>query len=307
MQHDSTDEITTAAPLHTDGLSGYRFPLELLPTIRVDHNPDYLIKGLLPSGSLVVLYGRSGTGKSFIGLDAALHVAAGRNWAGRRVRQAGVVYIASEGGIGMRRRVVAGARHHGMDASVPFALVTAAPDLGQRDGDADRLADEILAQVPAGFRPGLVVLDTLARSMVGGDETGASGMGIFIHNAARLGRALGATVMPIHHMGKDASAGMRGSSALLSAADAVWEIDPEQPGLMRLIKMKEDADNLRFSFALERVVIDHDSDGDRSPVAWSRSVPPPRAERRKPPRSLSSRRHPRCRRRAACFTKRCGR
>ena len=205
----------------------YRFPLAFPSTIRADHEPDYLIKDLLPARSLVVLYGRPGSGKSFIALDAALHVADGRPWAGLRVRQAGVIYVAAEGKHGMRRRIVAALRHYKMPPSLPFALVTVAPELGRRESDADRLARDILDQVPADFRPRLVILDTLARSMVGGDETGAAGMGVFIDNAERLGGILNATVMPIHHMGKDVSQGMRGSSALLGAADAIWEIDPE--------------------------------------------------------------------------------
>ncbi len=121
---------------------------------------------------------------------------------------------------------------------------------------------DILDQVPPGFRPGLVILDTLARSMVGGDETGAAGMGVFIDNAERLGRTLKATIMPIHHMGKDVNQGMRGSSTLLGAADAIWEIDPEGRNELRLAKMKEGADDLRLTFALQRVVIDHDVEGD---------------------------------------------
>ena len=162
----------------------------------------------------------------------------------------------------MRRRVVAALRQHKMDPSLPFALITVAPDLGRREHDADRLAEDILAQVPPGFRPELVILDTLARSMVGGDETGAADMGVFIESATRLGLLLGATIMPIHHMGKDSSAGMRGSSALLGAVDAVWEIDPDTAGSLRLAKMKDDADKLRLSFSLRRVVLDHDLESD---------------------------------------------
>ena len=195
-------------------------------------------------------------------LDAALHIAAGRSWAGRKVRQGGVVYVASEAGRGTRKRIVAALRHHEMVSSLPFALLTVAPDLGQRDSDADVLANDILAQIPDSFDPKLIVLDTLARSMVGSDESGSAGMGLFVENAGRLGRTLGAAVLAVHHMGKDRLRGMRGSSALLGAIDALWEIDPEDPGTVRIAKMKDDADNLAVPFSLTRVVVDDDADGD---------------------------------------------
>lgn len=240
----------------------YRFPLKFLPDIEVPRAPDYLIQGLLPANELSVLYGRPGCGKSFLALDAALHIAAGRAWAGRKVRAGGVVYVASEAARGMLKRIVASLGHHGLDRTLPFALLTIAPDLGQRESDADGLADEILAQIPPSFDPQLIILDTLARSMVGGDESGSASMGIFVENAGRLAKKLGAAILVIHHMGKDRLRGMRGSSALLGAIEALWKIDPEEPGVVRVAKMKDDADGLVIPFRLTRVVIGSNTDGD---------------------------------------------
>jgi hypothetical protein len=239
----------------------FTFPLQFLSGIAIGAEPEWLIKGLMPARGLLVLYGRPGSGKSFLALDVALHLAAGRPWGGVATRQSGVIYVASEASQGMRKRVVAALEHHGMSRSLPFALVTVAPDLGQRDNSASRLAEEILEQIPKGFNPGLIVLDTLARSMVGADESGATGMGVFIENAEALGRALNALVMPIHHMGKDRDKGMRGSSALLGAADAVWEIPPEGGRRLTVVKMKEDADNVSVPFKLCPFTVGHDHEG----------------------------------------------
>src|SRR4051794_31515993 len=61
----------------------------------------YLIKGLLGSTAMALVYGDSGTGKTFLALHIALSVAAGTDIFGHRVRRCGVVYIAAEAGRGI--------------------------------------------------------------------------------------------------------------------------------------------------------------------------------------------------------------
>ncbi len=239
-----------------------RFPIEFVDTMRYPEAPVWLVKGLVPTTGLLVLYGVSGSGKSFLALDVALHIAAGRSWAGRRVRQAGVVYVASEAGQGMRKRALAAIAHHGFPRSIPFGLITVAPDLGSREGDARTLVDDIRAQVPAGFAPGLIILDTLARSMVGADESGSTGMGIVVANAELIGRELGALCLAVHHAGKDFDRGLRGSSSLHAAADAIWQIAPDGSPRVRIQKMKEDRDGDEIPFRLRRVTVSTDRDGD---------------------------------------------
>ena len=68
---------------------------------------SYLVKGWLARGAVSMLYGPSNTGKSFLALDIAHHVAKGAPWGGRRVRQGNVLYVAAEGGSGFNNRVAA--------------------------------------------------------------------------------------------------------------------------------------------------------------------------------------------------------
>ncbi len=67
--------------------------------------PSWLIDGMVPAGGLNVLYGASGAGKSFLGLDFALCTATGLAWWGRDVAQGGVAFIAAEGVAGLSARV----------------------------------------------------------------------------------------------------------------------------------------------------------------------------------------------------------
>lgn len=248
------DTLATTAP-----------KFRLVPIAEIDFtrgSPD-LVRGLLPNRGLAVLYGASGSGKSFLALDVALHVALGRAWASQRVEQAGVVYVAAEGAIGFRRRVVAARERLGAwDA--PFAVIDAAPNLGAASGDGPELVASIRAQsLPQGWLPGLVVVDTVARVIPGLEENSARDMGVFIATADYIARELRCCVLLVHHSGKNADAGMRGSSALYGACDAVWSIANESGvRTVTLAKSKDGADNLVWSFALEQVEIGEDEEGE---------------------------------------------
>ena len=69
--------------------------------------------------------------------------------------------------------------------------------------------------------PSLIVVDTLARSFAGSgaDENSATDMGVFIRSCDLLREWFDCTVLAVHHSGKDADKGLRGSSALLGAVD----------------------------------------------------------------------------------------
>lgn len=175
-------------------------------------DPAWLVDGLIPDAGLGVLFGPSGVGKSFITLGVALSVASGVPWLGHRVEQRYVVYIAAEGGAGLKKRVIAWmAEHPGADLS-RMRFVTGAVNLLDPAKVAE--VDAALDGLPE--RPGLVVVDTLARSMVGGDENSAQDMGAFVAHLDLLGR--GDLVLVVHHTGRDGVA-ERGSSALEGAAD----------------------------------------------------------------------------------------
>ena len=67
--------------------------------------PRWLVDGLLPAGEMAVLFGASGSGKSFVALELAGCVSQGREFAGRLVRPGKVLYLIAEGCDGMRDRL----------------------------------------------------------------------------------------------------------------------------------------------------------------------------------------------------------
>ncbi len=75
----------------------------------------YLVKGWLDKACFSCVYGPSNSGKTFFVADMALHVAMGWEWRGQRVNQGAVVYIAPDGGYGLRERLKAFKTHYGLD------------------------------------------------------------------------------------------------------------------------------------------------------------------------------------------------
>lgn len=237
-----------------------RFAITRIADVRAVLNGQWLIKHLLPAFGLAVVYGPPGCGKTFVVLDAVLHVAMGRDWAGKPVKPAAVIYIAAEGGHGFANRIVAARMHLNIPDDIAFGLITVAPNLGMEKGDAALLIKEIKTQVEKlGWTVGAIVIDTLSRVMAGADENAASDMGRFVRNADLVSKAFHCLTIAVHHTGKDADRGMRGSSSLHGAADAEWEVGSDDHSkTIRVAKQKDGEDNLLWRFILKPVVLGTD-------------------------------------------------
>jgi hypothetical protein len=87
--------------------------------------PDWLVEDLIETNTLAVFYGPPNHGKSLLLLDMLYHVAAGKPWRGRDVKQGCVLFIAVEGPNGTARRAKAWRHHHGIadDVKLPMAFM----------------------------------------------------------------------------------------------------------------------------------------------------------------------------------------
>lgn len=220
----------------------------------------WIIKGVIPYADLAVLYGESGSGKSFIALDLAAAVALGVEWRGRKTHKGKVVYIAAEGANGFRNRLRAYAHQHQIDLKdLDVHVIHAAPNMLDKT-DALDVAKAILSVVG---RPDLIIIDTLAQTMPGGNENAGEDMGKALAHCRGLHVATGALVMLVHHSGKDSSKGARGWSGLRAAADVEMEVSrSDEDRVLAVTKQKDGDDGEEFGFKLETVLIDFDADGD---------------------------------------------
>jgi hypothetical protein len=176
-----------------------------------------------------VWYGDSNTGKTFVVLDAAWHIAAGRAWGGMSVRQGLVIYVAAEGGRSINKRVAALRQHYPDAGDVPLYVIPCPVDLLHAGGgDLRPLLAEIQAiEAATGLRVELIVIDTLSRALAGGDENSSVDMGAFVANVDRIRAATDSHLAIVHHTGKDKWKGARGHSLLRAATDTEIEVDPK--------------------------------------------------------------------------------
>lgn len=210
--------------------------------------PEPLITDWLDLESLAVLYGRPNGGKSFMAIDMALCVATGSWWHGHEVVKGPVLYVAAEGrrGLGIRQRAwKANAKLYGDDLLADMHWLPRAVNL------LDLVATSALTVICEELRPKLVVVDTLARSMAGGEENSGRDMGRVIDACAHLKERTGACVLLVHHTGKDQAAGARGHSSLLGAVDTELELkSAENILVLSTTKQKENAEQPPMRFTL---------------------------------------------------------
>lgn len=193
--------------------------------------PEWLVDGICTTG-FTVLYGPSGAGKSFVALDWACHVATGTKWFNRFCSRRRTLYVAAEGVSGIPRRVKAWESDRDARAE-DFLLVPQVVNLLKSEADD-------LERVVERRKVGLLIVDTLARSMPGGDENGAQDMGRLIDTLTRIQTRQNCSVLLIHHSGIEGRR-PRGSTALFGAADTVARVDRvEETVTLSCDKQKDD-------------------------------------------------------------------
>lgn len=222
----------------------------------------YIIKGLLDQGAFSVLYGESGSGKTFAALHIAAHVAQGWSWFDMKVNATPVFYLSAEGGpSSISRRLDAFASHYGLDEAAPLFVHPGGADLLSKDADITPLIAEASA-----VEAGMVVIDTLSRVLVGGNENAPDDMGAFVANVDRIRQDTGAHCMVVHHSGKDTARGARGHSLLRAASDSELEVSRDKAsgiGSIAVTKARDYADDATLAFKLQPVELGHDEDGDK--------------------------------------------
>lgn len=205
--------------------------------------PTWLIRDLVAEEGLTILYGDPGAGKSFIAIDMALRVAHGMNWHGTEAKPTGVLYIAGEGARGIGKRIKGWRREHGMESvDAPFLLLPVAVQLLEPQQRAKLIRTVEAAVQRAGFKIGLIVIDTVSRALAGADENGQEAMSAFVAACDEVRATAGGAVIGVHHSGKDKDRGMRGSTVLLGACDASLRVTKSEHMVTLKTEKQKDAE-----------------------------------------------------------------
>jgi hypothetical protein len=231
-------------------------------------DPTYpkLVRGLVDERDLILAYGASSSGKSFAMIDLALSIAAGRTWQNRPTLGGAVVYVAAEAGASVRRRVQAWMLHNErVHPEPPVSVIGEAPDLFSPLHETDELAAVIQASAKEMGQPlRLVVLDTM-HAVTTGSKEDAEDTGKFLLCLKWLQEKVQCTIVVVHHSGKDAGRGARGSSSLEAAFDVVLEVveDKDEVREVFVRKLREDRLPKLTPFRIQSVHLRTDDEGHR--------------------------------------------
>ena len=223
---------------------------------------QYLVKGLIPSHGVGLVYGKPNVGKSFLMIELANRVQRGQPFLGRKTKQKTALYLFGEGAGGISGRMRAWENAYDVSGGeVAFGLHP--PDLTAADAAKKIIAIALNIEKETGDPVGLVLIDTLSACAAGASDSDEAEMKPVMRTLRQISDKLGCAVVVSHHPGKDMSRGMRGSTVITGAADFVLPITDER-GVKTVVieKMRDGGTDGTASFRLREVQIGQYEDGD---------------------------------------------
>jgi 5S rRNA maturation endonuclease (ribonuclease M5) len=242
---DELADLLGRAPEIKDEAPASRFKFETFSDLQSLPPAEYLMDGWIPERSVGLLYGRWGTGKSFLGFDWCLHLAFGRpDWHGAKLPgvPCDVLIIAREGHAGFVKRVNAFMQYHGITEQ-PTNLRFMRSSISFLDETAFPALKEAIKALDQPFR--FVLVDTVGRVLPGADMAKEAPITLFMERLQQVGEITGGTAVGVHHENKAGDA--NGSMFFQNSSDFMFSISregegPLKSGKITCVKQKEGDD-----------------------------------------------------------------
>jgi hypothetical protein len=227
----------------------------------------WLVKGYIPKGAVGLLFGASGSFKTFIALDLGLHIANGINWLDVRTIQGPVFFIAGEGGASIVKRIEAWLKHKGISEFPKFFQVCPEPIKVDDQDDLDLLIDSLSDRTRSlGQSPALLVIDTLSQCSSGEEDSNTQMSNMLSNLISRIhGEFPDCVILFTHHPGHGNQKRMRGASALQANTDFVLYTEKNNKALrvrLDFVKLKDGEIPVPKEFELNKVELGIDEDGE---------------------------------------------
>lgn len=230
---------------------------------------DFLIDGVMETPCTGMVFGESGSGKSFFVIDVALHVAAGLRWLDKETKSGPVFYICGEGRHGIPRRVKAWEHHHGCKVPAGRFMVSnlrmsfEPEQVAEMVQCIDHLAENI-------GTPAMVIIDTMARALPGSaDENSAKDTNMFFNECDRLQSLYNCAVVVVHHSGHGDKRRARGSSAIKGVLDVEIMLSNN---MIEWTKTKDMEPHPPIRYQLDRVVFGEGKRDNSCAITYDTSV-----------------------------------
>jgi AAA domain-containing protein len=227
----------------------------------------WIIKDVIACDEDSLWFGAPGSLKSSLLTDIGVHLAAGIDWRGFKVKaRAGVVYFAFERAGLTRRRLAAHAKRDGLK-NLPVAVAGDIIDLIDQ-GCAETILTVIKeAEARFGIPVRLIIIDTYAKGIAagGGDEDKAQHANIVAANLKLVheGTPHSIHIALIGHTGWDGQR-ERGSSALRGHIDLAVQVAANNTKAVitaKVVKANDQAEETLTTFGAETITVGQDEDG----------------------------------------------
>ncbi|MGF6996334.1 AAA family ATPase [Paraburkholderia sp. GAS32] len=222
------------------------------------HTVEWLIDGIMEQGTSCMLFGASGSGKSFVAIDWSCCIATGTDWHGQDVEPGAVFYIVGEGQKGFGRRLTAWQTKNNVSLQTAPLYLWQSPIPLSSAESVKWLAAEIAKVASPNNPPRMVIIDTLARNIGNADENSNRDMGLLMNLLdTHLRLPFNASVVIVHHSGNGDRDRLRGASGLTGAVDYEYRVD--RKGDVRALvckKNKEGEEGEDRQFRIERIPLD---------------------------------------------------
>ena len=221
--------------------------------------PSWLVDDIIPETGIGVIYGESGSYKSFLTIDLLAHIGNGKSWFGKNTKHKPVIYIPLEGKGGIPKRIKAWKIHNHGSSNIK---VIHNPIDFRDNSNIGYLIEQIK---DAELDGGVICIDTLAQAGGDMDENSSKDMGKMIKTFQHIQQELGGVVLIVHHSGKDKGRGMRGHSSLYASLDFALECNAldknKRKASFKIAKSKDGDSSLNYNFTLNIINTGNEDDG----------------------------------------------
>jgi AAA domain len=243
-----------------------RFQITWFDDVDKTTTKEEIVQGVLGAGEFSLFVAKPGMGKSVLVGDIGMHIAAGMDWHGKKVKQGLVVFFAAERKKITERRVAAWGKKHGV-TNIPFVVVGGKLDLTTGLIDAKTLAATIkILEEKSGFKCVLIIIDTVTRTFGPGDQHQSRDMQRYVQSVDELHRATTAHIAAIHHSPWSDDRG-KGAIDLDGAIDVSFVVNVKGTGPAKVFTLactgaNDGEEGVITSFRLESVELGTDAAGN---------------------------------------------
>ncbi len=184
-------------------------------------DPKFIVEDMLLDNSFAMVFGATGSFKSTVVLDMCVCIQHQLPWQGKKTEQRNVAFFSHEDGSGFKKRFLAATSRYSITDPVIY-WDDKVPNLIDQKGLTSYIEELKSKEI------GLVVIDTFAYSIAGAEENSSKEMGLAVESIKLLSDSIDGTVLIVHHTGKNADRGARGSSVIKAATDSEFKIESDE-------------------------------------------------------------------------------